>query len=103
MLVRPGMEQRGLHNILIEFKQLPLSKITEGEEGKKRALDKVTILERSEESLMALENVQAEFTAAEEQLVDYRQKLVNKYGSGLTLRAYAVVGLGFARVLWKEV
>ena len=103
MLVRPDLKKRGLQDILIEFKQLPLKKVTEEQDGTRRSLDGETVKARSEDNLMALENVKKEFDEAEKQLNAYRQALIKKHGLALKLRCYAVVGLGFARILWKEI
>jgi hypothetical protein len=53
--------------------------------------------------LAALDTIKAEFVAARSALQTYRQTLQTKYGVILKLRVYAVVSLGFERVLWEEV
>jgi len=40
---------------------------------------------------------------ARNQLYDYRQKLRREYGEDLNLRCYAVMSVGFDRILWEEV
>ncbi|MEM7537416.1 MAG: hypothetical protein AAF639_34920, partial [Chloroflexota bacterium] len=108
LLVRPGMRESGVYDILIEFKQLPLNQATEKmttQKGKTiyKALTEDDAKTRSRDDLKALKNVQAKFTEAENQLHNYRQKLVAQHGDDLHLRCYAVVSVGFGRILWKEV
>ncbi|MEM7531931.1 MAG: AAA family ATPase [Chloroflexota bacterium] len=108
LLVRPGMREGGVYDILIEFKQLPLNQATEAITTKKektvyRALTEDDVKTRSRDDLKALKNVKAKFTEAENQLHKYRQKLQAQHGDDLTLRCYAVVSVGFVRILWDEI
>ncbi|MEM7536516.1 MAG: AAA family ATPase, partial [Chloroflexota bacterium] len=108
LLVRPGMRESGVYDILIEFKQLPLNQATEKvttQKGKTiyKALTEEDAKTRTRDDLKALKNVQAKFTEAEDQLHKYRQKLVAQHGDDLVLRCYAVVSVGFGRILWNEV
>ncbi|MEM7539480.1 MAG: AAA family ATPase [Chloroflexota bacterium] len=108
LLVRPGMREGGLVDILIEFKQLPLNQVTELVPTQKgtmnpKALKEDDVKTRSCDELKALVNVQAKFTEAENQLHKYRQKLVAQHGNDLHLHCYAVVSLGFGRILWDDV
>ncbi|MEM7536503.1 MAG: AAA family ATPase [Chloroflexota bacterium] len=107
MLVRPGMRRYALYDILIEFKQLPLSQATEAvstHKGKTiyKALKEDDVRTRSRDELVALKNVDAKFEEARVQLRKYRQKLVKQHGDDLRLRCYAVVSVGFDRILWDE-
>jgi len=56
----------------------------------------------SREEAAALPPVQEGLTAAGGQLARYRAALAAQYGDGLRLRTYAVVGLGFERLVWME-
>ena len=108
LLVRPGMREGGLVDILMEFKQLPLNKATKEGPTQKGAtrLEALTEDEAktwSRDELKALTNVQAKFTEAENQLHKYRQKLVTQHGNDLHLHCYAVVSLEFGRILWDDV
>ncbi|MEM7531727.1 MAG: AAA family ATPase [Chloroflexota bacterium] len=108
MLVRPGMRHHGLYDILIEFKQMPLSEATEDVPNKKgtttrKSLNEDAVKTRTRDALKKLPNVKAKFTAAENQLHKYRQKLLTQHGDDLNLRCYAVVSVGFERILWHEV
>mgnify|MGYP003377988531 CR=1 FL=1 len=47
--------------------------------------------------------VQASLAEARSQLQRYRTALHASYGETLRLRTYAVVGLGFERLVWEEV
>jgi len=108
MLLRPGMRHTDLYDILIEFKHLPLSRATEEvstEQGgiARRALTGEEVKARSRDELMELDNAQAKMNEARNQLYDYRQKLRREYGEDLNLRCYAVMSVGFDRILWEEV
>lgn len=105
LLVRPGMQKRGLVDILIEFKYLPLNKVTSAKSDRAGDMDGVTIKSAALSDLMALKPVQESFTEANEQLQSYRQTLIKKYDSNpnqLNLRTFAVVSIGMKRILWEE-
>ncbi|MEM7538021.1 MAG: AAA family ATPase [Chloroflexota bacterium] len=108
MLVRPGMRHNELYDILIEFKQLPLNQATEDVQTQKektirRALTEEDASTRPHTAMIKLPNIKAKFDDAETQLHKYRQKLLKQHGDDLKLRCYAVVSIGFGRILWKEV
>jgi hypothetical protein len=94
MLLRP--EQRGyqLFDLLIEFKYVELSQVQ---------LTAAQVRSKTTAELTALDAIKTEFAAARSALHAYRQTLQTKYGTLLKLRIYAVVSLGFERVLWQEV
>jgi len=52
---------------------------------------------------MALPNVKEQLDKATKQLQGYRQKLLQKYQADLNLQTYAVLSLGFDRILWKRI
>ena len=94
MLLRPTQRIYQLFDLLIEFKYLELSEVHLNAEG---------VRGKTDAELVALEKVKIEFTAARSALKAYRQTLATKYGDLLKLRVYAIVSLGFERVLWQEV
>ena len=57
----------------------------------------------SDEALQALEVVREASAAARSKLIGYRQTLREVYGAKLHLRTYAVVALGFERLVWEEI
>ena len=94
LIVRPEMRQYQLLDLLLEFKLVKLGEA--GLTGEQlRGLDR--------EQLAALPAVQARLAEARSQLQRYRAALEAAYGDTLRLRTYAVVGLGFERLVWEEV
>ena len=94
MIVRPERRKSTLHNFLLEFKYLNLSKI--GLTGKKAR-------EMSCEEIKALSVVQQKFTEGKAQLFDYEKRLKNKYTKTLPFQTIIVVALGLERVVWERV
>jgi hypothetical protein len=94
MLLRPEYRQYQLFDILIEFKYIELSDVQLRAEG---------VRSKSTTELAELDAVKTAFTAARSALQAYRKTLLTTYGALLTLRVYAVVSLGFERILWQEV
>ena len=93
MIVRPSMRQYQLLDMLFEFKYVELGQLhLTGEQ--------VRALETAE--LQSLPAVQAALSAAVQQLTRYRETLHQVYGDTLRLRTYAVVAVGFERLVWKE-
>jgi hypothetical protein len=94
MIVRPTMRQYQLLDILIEFKYVKLNEVKlTGKEVKEMALD----------DLKKLPTVKQLLSLAVTQLQDYRQRLQRAYQGQLRLRVYAVVAVGFERLVWEEV
>jgi hypothetical protein len=93
MIIRPDMRQYQLLDVLIEFKYVAL-----GEHD----LTGEQVRGLTDAALRALPAVQTAFTSAGEQLAVYRRALEAKYGAALRLRTYAVVAVGFERLLWEE-
>ncbi|MCP4660218.1 MAG: AAA family ATPase [bacterium] len=90
LLRRPDARASSLWDLLFEFKRLSLNKLgMSGEDVKKTP--------RAE--LMALGQVTDALDQAEAQLVAYRKALARRQGDVLKLRAYAVVALGFERLV----
>ncbi|MGB0384561.1 MAG: AAA family ATPase [Ardenticatenaceae bacterium] len=94
MIVRPDMRQYQLLDILIELKFLKLS------EAELKGLE---VRKKSREEVLALKNVKKEMEAAVAQVKGYQTRLLAKYGTTLKLRTYAVVAVGFEKVVWQEV
>jgi hypothetical protein len=94
MLLRPEYRQYQLFDILIEFKYIELSVVQLRAEG---------VRNKSVAELAALDTVKAAFAAAQSALQAYRQTLHVTHGDPLKLRVYAVVSLGFERLLWQEI
>ena len=69
----------------------------------KRGLDGQAVRQKSNDELKTLDVVQKKFTEAAIQLQSYRAALTQKYGTMLRLRTYAVVALGFDRLVWTEI
>ncbi|MFZ4664137.1 MAG: AAA family ATPase [Caldilineaceae bacterium] len=94
LLIRPDMRQYKLLDILLEFKFVKLSET---------GLDGQAVRQQSAAEVAALDAVKVKFAEAKTQLQSYRATLTQKYGAALRLRTYAVVAIGFDRLLWQEV
>lgn len=91
LLRRPDARASSLWDLLFEFKRLSLKKLGMRGEDVKKA---------SRAELMELPVVKEAFAQAKTQLVAYRGALQRRQGdAALKLRAYAVVALGFERLL----
>ncbi len=94
MIIRPDMRRFEVLDILIEFKYLSLDELgLTGEEVRGMSRDELRSLPLVEEKL----------AQARAQLGKYRPLLEAKYGDVLRLHTYAVVALGFDRLVWEEV
>lgn len=94
MIIRPDMRQFKLLDILLEFKFIKSSDI---------GTEKAEIQQKSQAELKQLPSVQRKLAQAKTQLREYRAELDTSYGSTLRLRTFAVVALGFDRLVWEEV
>ncbi|MEZ4731952.1 MAG: AAA family ATPase [Caldilineaceae bacterium] len=94
MILRPEMRRYRLLNILIEFKF-----VKPGELG----LTREQVKAKTPDELSALDLVKEKMTAAVTQVKRYRATLTAKYGEPERLRSYAVVAIGFERLVWQEV
>jgi len=54
-------------------------------------------------SPVALDVVKTKLAEAKAQVQRYRKTLTQKYGTALRLRTYAVVAIGFERLVWVDV
>ncbi|MFN0121459.1 MAG: AAA family ATPase [Blastocatellia bacterium] len=94
MIVRPDMRKYQALDLLLEFKYIPLTdtKLT-GVEA--RAL--------SDEDLRAMPLAQQKLAEARAQTADYARELRQRYFPELSLRVYAIVALGFDRLIYEEI
>jgi len=99
MLLRPGMREEGTYEFLFEFKYVKLSNV----KINKEALSGEEVKAKSDSDLLAIESIKEKMDDAKKQLRDYQKRLHQKYGDVLKLRTFAVVGVGFERVLWEEI
>lgn len=109
MLLRPEMRHFSVHDLLLEFKYVPLSAIqiesapdAQTPKRKPKATG-AQVRKLSRQALLTVDAVQTEIAAAKEQLRTYQQVLQQKYGDVLKLRTYAVVSIGVERLVWEEV
>jgi len=94
MVVRPDARQYRLADLLLEFKFVKLGDL--GLSG-----DKARAMTRAE--LAALPAVRRKLDEARAQTPAYRRELEDRYKMELRLRAFAVVAIGFERVVWEEI
>jgi len=94
MIIRPDMRRFEILDVLIEFKYLSLDTL---------GLTGDEVREMSRDELRSLPAVDEKLAEARAQLTKYRSLLEAKYGDALRLHTYAVVSLGFERLVWKEV
>jgi len=94
MIVRPERRHLPIADFLFEFKfaGLPEAKVT-GE----------AMRQLSNAEVKALPAVQSKLVEAQARLEGYHQALQARYGERLRLRTYAVVALGFERLVWEEI
>lgn len=94
MLVRPEMRQYEQLDFLLEFKYLKLKDI---------GLSGMEVKQKSRAELLAIDKVSKTLKDATTQVKGYQKHLQDKFGSILSLRTFAVVGLGFEKLIWEEV
>jgi hypothetical protein len=90
LLRRPDKRAMSLVDLLFEFKRLSLSDL--GMKGE-------DVRSASRDDLARLEPVKTALDQAQKQLAAYRQALERRYGTALELSSWAVVALGFERLL----
>ena len=93
LLRRPDARMSSLWDLLFELKRLPLKDLKMSGKGVKAS---------SRAELMEHELVRDALDDAEEQIAAYRAALERKLGEALRLRAYAVVALGFERLVVRS-
>jgi hypothetical protein len=97
MILRPDVREQysQFWDILIEFKFVKLNKL---------GLSGSDVQSLSWDELAAMPLVQEKLKEAVDQLEGYRQKLLDSQnGAALRLRAFAVVAVGFERLVWQLV
>jgi len=94
MIVRPEMRHYDIFDLLLEFKVVTL---------KEAGMNGQRVAAASDDNLRAFPAVQQAFAAAKQQLQVYTPRLKNKYGEIMKLRTFAVVSVGFERILWQVV
>ena len=93
MIVRPDARQYQIFDLLLEFKFVkPREPDLSGKELRRM----------SREELAALPPVRQKLAEARLQAADYLRELGERYPTDLRLRTYAVVALGFDRLVWEE-
>jgi hypothetical protein len=95
LLRRPDARTDALWDLLLEFKYVKLRDLPGRPSGN-------VLRERTDEDLLALKPVMEAFADAKAQLDRYRGVLAERFGDVLRLRSYAVVALGFERLLVRE-
>ena len=93
LLRRPDRRVPGTCDVLFEFKYARLADL--GKTG-------VELRQMERQELEKLPLVEDLFVEAEAQIRRYRAVLKQRYGDTLRLRAYTVVGLGFERLVARE-
>ncbi len=93
MMVRPDMRHSALLDILIEFKYIPLGQNKLGGEQ---------IRKMSNEELAVLPPVIKVFVDARKKLANYRHSLHEVYRDRLRLNCFAVVAVGYERLVWEK-
>lgn len=94
MILRPEMRRFRLLNILLEFKFVKLSEL---------GFSSTEVKGKTQVELSSMDVVKAKMAEATAQLKQYRAILTAKYGEPERLHSYAVVAVGFERLVWKEI
>ncbi|RRR70121.1 MAG: AAA family ATPase [Candidatus Viridilinea halotolerans] len=93
LLVRPDLRKYALQDALLEFKYLPLSDL---------GLSGEAVKAMARQELAALPLVQTRLAEATRKAEEYRATLLAVYGATLRLHTYAIVALGFERLVWEK-
>jgi len=95
MIVRPDMRHYGqLLDVLLEFKFIKLR------DTPMQTADAVSAA--SDAELLAVPCINKAFSEAQQQLDQYLPRLQKKYGEAMILHGFAVVAVGFDRLLWQK-
>ncbi len=94
LIVRPDMRRYRLLDILIEFKYIALQDL---------GLSGEQVQNLSAEEIRNLGMVQSRLQEATAQLQTYRHAVEARYGEALRLRTYAVIALGFERLVCSPI
>ena len=93
LIVRPDMRKYTLQDALLEFKYIPLSDL---------GLTGEAVKATSREELASRPLVAAALAEATRKATDYRATLQTVYGAKLRLHTFAIVSLGFDRLVWRK-
>ena len=93
LIVRPDMRKYTLQDALLEFKYIPLSDL---------GLTGEAVKATSREELASRPLVAAALAEATRKAADYRATLQAVYGAKLRLHTFAIVSLGFDRLVWVK-
>jgi len=93
LIVRPDMRKYTLQDALLEFKYIPLSDL---------GLTGTAVKATPREDLAGLPLVAAALAEATRKAADYRATLQATYGAKLRLHTFAIVALGFDRLVWVK-
>ena len=91
MILRPDRRHLNLKNVLIEFKYIKGKKLGEDVKG------------QSDTALFKLKVVNEKLIEATSQAKAYTKELREEFGSSLQLTTYAVIAIGFSRLLYKKI
>ncbi len=110
LILRPQLRHRqDLRDFILEFKYLKVSDVmidnpkAGDEKPSQRPLDGVTARQMSHAELSALPAVQAQLAQARTQLQRYRRDLAAAYQDQIRLQTYAIVALGFDRLICEAI
>ena len=94
MLVRPDRREFDLIDILIEFKFI---------KTKDLKINKKKIKNSSDAELFELSEVEEKLKEAKEQAAKYSKELLDEFGDIVNLQTFAVISIGFERLLYKKI
>jgi hypothetical protein len=94
MIVHPAARRNPLHDLLLEFKF-----VKPGDLG----LSGARLREMDRAELAALPRVREKLAEARAQTADYLKELRQRYPGEMRLRVFAVVALGFDRLVWEAI
>jgi len=94
MIIRPDRRGFDLIDILIEFKFI---------KTKDLKIDKKKIKNLSDTELFDLDKIDEKLEEAKEQAKTYSKELIDEFGDVLRLQIFAVISIGFERLLYKKI
>ncbi|MBN1487711.1 MAG: AAA family ATPase [Anaerolineae bacterium] len=93
LIARPDMRKYALQDILLEFKYVSLSDL---------GMSNAAVKAKTRTELAALPLIATALAEAMHQAERYQAILQDVYGEQLNLHTYAVVALGFDRLVWRK-
>jgi hypothetical protein len=91
MIVRPDCRKYQLIDTLIEFKFI-----------RSKDMKQKNIKKLSDTALFKLDRVKAKLKEATSQAKSYSKELIDEFGDGVKLQTFAVISIGFDRLLYKK-